>query len=148
MKIIFLDIDGPLIPTRQFICNHYAGVSDTFDAVAVDLIKNLLLDSDAKVVVSSSWPPLLAQNAFAKAGLSEYFHEDWRTPRKFSSNHYHEIGLWLENHPEVTHWIAFDDMPTPKPGGILVDLDDGILIEHFRHAQVLLDVPKNKRLFV
>lgn len=49
MKVIFLDIDGVLNNMEQLYCD------DSFDPRCVNRLVNLVKDTDAKVVLSSSW---------------------------------------------------------------------------------------------
>ena len=62
------------------------------------------------------------------------------TPKGMTPRRADEISEWLEDHPDTTRWVAFDDLPTPEPGGILIDLPDGILLEHYALALRILDV--------
>jgi hypothetical protein len=94
----------------------------------------------ASIVISSAWCehalPAFAENGFNPAWL----HEDTFTPKQPTSVRCDEVQGWLDRHPEVTHWAAFDDLPTPEPGGILVDFDNGISLAQFQQALGLLGI--------
>ncbi|QQE81212.1 HAD domain-containing protein [Alicyclobacillus sp. SO9] len=54
MKVIFLDIDGVLVTSRHFVQSQkYFG--HEFDPVCVENLKLILSQTNAKIVVSSSW---------------------------------------------------------------------------------------------
>lgn len=117
MKVCFLDIDGCLNSMRS--CYAYGGFGSlrtsfmTFDEskldpVAVKLVQRLVEETDAKIVISSSWRIL------AKGGIKDFdFLElpiiDF-TPdipgRRIRGD---EIKKWLDEHPEVESYVILDD---------------------------------------
>jgi hypothetical protein len=136
MNIIFLDIDGVLIP------NSEQGLPPTFERESrieaylnpksIALVNKLAADNNAEIVVSSSWrfhDKDLASKGYEKSdsildlrsflqrsGLTAEFANDWHTPKptRFSDAingrpRGLEIKDWLDNHPEVKNWVALDD---------------------------------------
>jgi hypothetical protein len=142
-KVIFLDIDGPLIPKRQWIYSRRDAEIlrvQEFDPIAVIMINNLLKYAPAKFVISSSWAESDAIEAFTNNGIDmTALHSDSRTPRT-SASRAQQITDWLHAHLETTHWVAFDDALTPRYGGIKVSLDDGISLDNYFTASQLLQV--------
>lgn len=114
-KIIFLDVDGVLNNFVDSWPNQFGkGVQSTFvvDPRCVLAFYHLLAESDAKVVMSSTWAVHKDQMRYlhlVMPGLKEYLHQDWMTPRKFSSTRGQEIQMWLQEHPETTHWVVLED---------------------------------------
>jgi len=120
MKVIFVDIDGPLLPRKMHLFSEnrtYAPKAiprfDEFGIRAFNLWKKY---GDAKIVFSTYWSYSFTadelKHLMLKNGLGFEYHEDVLTPKKPSSTRNSEIFLWLKNHPEVTHWIAVDDDPS------------------------------------
>lgn len=134
-KVIFLDIDGPLMPGRQWFdsrnSNMRKNLGDvwwkkineleefdeliTFDPVAVQFFNLWQRLSGAKIVVASNWAQWISQDRLLKIfevnGLSTDLHEDWRTERtRFDDSRMHQIGDWMYDHSEYTGIIVDDDI--------------------------------------
>lgn len=101
---------------------------DDFDDKAVKVLNEILEETGADIVVSSDWrlhanleelgeyyesqgiikKPIavtdLFQDLFPKEWNAFRFRADLELERSMEINH------WLENHPEVTHWVAVDDL--------------------------------------
>lgn len=129
MKIVFLDIDGVLnVPSaelgfREMGLNWRAqdwaenqsrlnGYSLIFSPQAVYNLHRIIEETDAKIVISSTWrrssitademrvwfsDPLIAQAVIDK------------TPILNSKQRGDEIKAWLDEHPEVTRSAVIDD---------------------------------------
>lgn len=129
-KVIFLDIDGVLLPHRAFalpgnqgfaaMAVQHAGSAlprrRTFDPVAVAMVHQLVTATGAKVVWSSSWAnfdqPTL-QQIVAENGLNaRMFDERAFTPRWLGANRSQEIDQWLQEASKVVEWIALDNDPS------------------------------------
>lgn len=107
---------------------------DNFDIKAIKVLNQILEITGAEIVVSSDWrlhatleelgEYYTTQGIIKKPiGLTEVFHytnwlEEGRTPSDFEwsridgreQERYFEIKDWLKSHPEVTHWVAVDDL--------------------------------------
>ena len=115
MKIVFLDIDGVLNSAEYDLSR---GEKDgNIDITRLPLIKRIVENTGAKIVLSSSWRKLWEadktlcsaegleiDNAFSSAGL-EIFD---KTP--IMGLRSQEIACWLENHPETERFVILDDM--------------------------------------
>lgn len=149
-KVIFLDIDGPMIPRRAYyLADNYCKLVTVFDPVAVQLLLALIRDNGVKIVVCSTWRKhgyddvckLLDKNGIAS---NLYLHPDWctkdleRLGGEFKRED--EIAEWLERHPEISHYAILDDEKHDLDGMVHVTFSDGILWSHFLKAQKLLDV--------
>lgn len=149
-KVIFLDIDGPMIPLRCYVGN-LAGAPEQFDPLAVRMLNHLIALSGAKIVMSSAWA--VGGYSYINRVLQEngihpkHLHKDWITPRDGKYSRQEEIQRWLDKHPEVTHYAALDDDPVDRlPGGVQIDFEDGFRIADFRKAVKLLGVTDSRRL--
>lgn len=146
MKIIFQDIDGPLIPFRMYYRGDvpYDGSRDTYlwDPIAVDMLNELCKKFDAKVVFNSAHgesPKEVLQHQAKENGLL-YLHDDCKTSFPFTGNRYQAITEWLEKYPNVQKfdWIVIDDMQVCLSRQIKVDWEVGMTLENYRKACLLL----------
>ena len=101
---------------------------DNFDRKSIKILNEILESTNAEIVVSSDWrlhanleelgqyytsqgiikKPIAVTDLFKDIYPSEWsslrFRADLELERSMEINH------WLENHPEVTHWVAVDDL--------------------------------------
>ena len=101
---------------------------DNFDQKSVKVLNKILEKSGAEIVISSDWKlfatveelgeyyelhgiskkPIdrtLNMSEFDEHGGSMYEYKGWRDRMRIV-----EIKKYLEDHPEITHWVAVDDM--------------------------------------
>jgi hypothetical protein len=163
--VVFIDIDGPLMPTRQWMStdNHklnqaiHAWDTDKnglwyndwnmkkqvrFDPVAVTFFNAWIEFADAKIVVSSNWSHHTSkeelQELFELNGLRGEFHEDWTTPSHFRPRgRYSEINEWVGDHPELDNYLIVDD------DGTVHGLDDANKAA-LKHAKSVIRHWQNK----
>ena len=101
---------------------------DNFDKGAVKVLNEILEETGAEIIVSSDWrfhatleelgEYYLSQGIIKKPiGVTDMFKDIF--PREWSGLRFRadlelersmEIGHWVENHPEITHWVAIDDL--------------------------------------
>ena len=131
---------------RPVICRF-----DDFDDKAVKVLNEILEETGAEIVVSSDWrlhatleelgeyyesqgitkKPIAVTDIF-----KDIFPKEWNAFRfraELELERSMEIGHWLENHPEVTHWVAVDDL----------DMGPEFLSKYFSHSE---DEAKNPGL--
>ena len=124
---------------------------DDFDDKAVKVLNEILEETGAEIVVSSDWrlhanleelgeyyesqgiikKPIAVTDIF-----KDIFPKEWNAFRfraELELERSMEIGHWLENHPEVTHWVAVDDL----------DMGPEFLSKYFSHSE---DEDKNPGL--
>lgn len=113
---------------------------DNFDEKAVKVLNEVLKETGAEIVVSSDWKkhatleelgdyyeskgiikrPIAVTDLFAvKADEwdeSGFMPKDfsWRRYDQLEQERHFEILHWLKEHPEVTHWVAVDDLNMGK----------------------------------
>lgn len=165
MNVIFVDIDGPLLPRKMHVFRENrtwkAKAIPKFDEFAIRAFNLWAKYSNAKIVFSTYWAYHFTADELKRImqvnGLSFDYHKDVLTPKKASSTRNHEIAMWLEEHPEVENFIAVDDDTTCKyldnqveDGTITVkgrwvpvDFDDGISWENFCDGCVGLGIDVN-----
>ena len=154
MKVIFLDHDGVMClhdqhGTRFRKIRNWRSENDSslkeeelpievrmdnFDSKAVKVLNEILLLTDAKIVVSSDWKLHASleelQELYTKYGINEvpidvtprmrdfdpeaealFSWKNWLERARIC-----EIREWLKRHPEVTSWVAVDDLNMKKDG--------------------------------
>lgn len=151
MKIIFQDVDGPLIPGRLYYkksarYNAELGAF-VYDPVAVGMIRELCEQHDAKVVYNTAHNEESFDLMRYKARVNhmeDLLHDDCRTDFCLSAEDENPsrraaIERWLARHPEVTEWIVIDDERNIHPTRqITIDFDLGITIANFLRATEIL----------
>ncbi len=117
MKIIFLDIDGVLnsIAFDRERTNEQGNIDET----RLPLLKQILDETGALIVISSSWrkhwgtePSLCDKlgaeinNLFAKYDIAIYD----KTPQLQGNDRVEEIRLWLSQNKTVKQFVVLDDI--------------------------------------
>eukprot|EP01108_Squamamoeba_japonica_P004473 TRINITY_DN352_c0_g1_i2.p1 TRINITY_DN352_c0_g1~~TRINITY_DN352_c0_g1_i2.p1 ORF type:complete len:201 (-),score=60.57 TRINITY_DN352_c0_g1_i2:42-602(-) len=112
LKIVFLDVDGVLVPTN----------AQWFSVTAMMLLKLLVQTTGAQIVLSSRWritqlTRSIVEKRLAVDGLSLHS----CTPNSVdggADNRALEIVEWLENAEKrgdvVAEWVVLDDAPVEK----------------------------------
>ena len=101
---------------------------DNFDKKAVKVLNKILETTGAEIVISSDWrfhgtleelgDYYISQGIMKKPIATteifkDIFPKEWSALRfraDLELERYMEIDNWLKNHPEVTHWVAVDDL--------------------------------------
>lgn len=113
---------------------------DNFDKKAVKMLNQILEETDAEIVVSSDWrlhasleelgEYYTSQGIIKKPiGVTEIFHYtnwleggkistdfDWSREWDLEQIRSIEIHQYLKDHPDITHWVAVDDLNMGKTG--------------------------------
>lgn len=149
-NIIFLDVDGPLIPASLYGTNmHCSAERSLMSTTAIGWLNILCKETDAKVVMNSAhnyWGDLKAD--VIKNGLRpENFHEHWRTgfPNAVTKpgNRLSAIEDWIEDQfpesPFDCNWVCFDDANfTNNKRLVLIDYNNGITHTNYLKAHNVL----------
>jgi hypothetical protein len=135
-KIIFLDHDGVICLADNFGSrrnkNGHTGMNsdihsrfDNFDRKAVSVLNSIIESTGCELVVSSDWRFWATLDEMGQYYISQGIKKapiDY-TPRQTSQSKLlggfdverpearsYEIKEWLSGHPEVSHWVAVDDL--------------------------------------
>lgn len=155
MKILFLDIDGVLNGTEDWVemvlfkHPHNKGV-EVLNRTKLALLYNIVSRTDAKIVVSSTWrlhytiAELIA--LFNERCGREFFSSEMiidRTPEGHAHTiRGHEVAAWLQEHPEVTQYVILDDnsdfLPEQKPNFVMTNTRTGMTYENMKSAIAIL----------
>jgi len=146
MKIIFLDIDG-VMNSDIYYRNVDRTIKDwaRFDPKVVDIIKKLIDEFSAKIVISSTWrfgAVQLLKNELKKSELIKYLHKDWKTPQLYPPQKGNEIKSWLDLHTDISEYVILDDdesiLEEQKSKFVKTDLMEGMQKEHYIRARNIL----------
>jgi hypothetical protein len=138
MNILFLDVDGPLIPARMYyngIPRNSHGVY-LYDPVAVSMIKKLVDFYKLKLVYNSSHNDggldLMMRQAITNGFTKEMLHDDLITKFPLGIlNRMDGISEWLTRHAEVDKWAVVDDYALPVNNAVKIDFNVGITLVNF-----------------
>jgi len=109
---------------------------DNFDVKAVKVLNSILEETGAEIVVSSDWRlhasieelgdyyesqgiikrPIDGTEIFhytnwlEEGFIKEHGEFPWSRNESREQERHFEIKRWLRDHPEVTHWVAIDDL--------------------------------------
>lgn len=146
MKVIFLDVDGVLNSFRTAMAHNGFPMKfddadvERFDHTAIALIKKIVFETGAKIVLSSSWRLLHKLDEFKAIGLDIEYATPLSSPNGFERGH--EIQDWLNEHPEVEKYIIIDDdddmLEHQQEFFIHTSMDNGFLLKHFDKAIEIL----------
>ena len=107
---------------------HVHARFDNFDRKAIKVLNQILEKTGAEYVVSSDWrfhatleelgdyyisQGLIKKPIDATGMFKDLFPAEWSQLRfraELELERSMEINHWLENHPEVTHWVAVDEL--------------------------------------
>lgn len=108
MKIVFLDFDGVMNKFRQYSKDQDSDI----DPEAVQLLNELLTDTGANVVISSSWRKYTPMGRIIELLIYNGFKYPERiigfTPI-FGHSRGDEIRLWLKQVTGVESFVILDD---------------------------------------
>lgn len=132
MKILFLDIDGPIISFKGYY--HTKSNIVAFDDYTLDLLTKLCMETDAQIVITS-------QKRIGKDRLfsqlegvrfpKHLLHEDWCVDIFPSANRSEEIRAWLARHQEIDHFVSLDDETLDEDiPNVRVKIQYGLLFEN------------------
>lgn len=139
MKVLMLDNDGVICLNKNWGSRFKKGSGtlkdvsvlqrfDNFDKKAVKVLNEILTETDCEIIVSSDWRRWATVEELGEyyehqgiikkpIGFTSFINDidvpsDFKWIRDFDSEQKRslEIKDWLNKHPEVTHWVAVDDM--------------------------------------
>lgn len=150
MKVLFLDIDGVLNSTRSAAAlggcpwprnRNMQGDWEKFDQVAVKLMARLVSETEAHVVLSSTWRIGMDQERATELGDFLGYVITSATPRLPGVRGL-EIKQWLDEHPGVQQYAIVDDdsdmLAEQMPHFIKVDGNVGLTYQNYKDAKQLL----------
>lgn len=160
--MIFLDIDG-VLNSNAWNESHQSEISNgtLIDSEKVTLLSELVKRTSAGIILHSGWKhwftgkleplrkeaeilrAMLEREGVLIAGITpDHSTEEIRKTKKFSMVKAGEIIAYLEQHPDVTHWIVIDDLDLHhaeiERHQVKTDPDVGLTAEDVRRAEKML----------
>ena len=159
--ILFLDIDGVLLPGRAYClsCQTKPMVTQ-FDPCVVGML-NKLGSLGAKFVIHSSWLRIgvdmlntycqtddikdVKEHMVQQGLLEKYFHEDHSVAYRFSGTRWLAITEWLDRHPEITDYRILEDEAYPGEYGLNYDwivqteFNEGLTFNQYMNLRTLFE---------
>lgn len=117
MKVIFLDVDGVLNSMAWFDQNKEKTGYSEINPEKVELLKEIVENTDGKIVISSTWRQLAKTETEEEHHVYSYLVDTLRnygieifslTPY-IGNNRPKEIKAWIENQSEEIRFISLDD---------------------------------------
>lgn len=102
MKVLFLDIDG-VVNCATTVQRHEGFIG--IDPYMAFLVGKIQLDTDCKVVLSSSWRHSESGEAEVRKAVVDFIDTTPRMPGIRGE----EIKAWLDAHPDVERYAIVDD---------------------------------------
>lgn len=145
-KIIFLDIDGPMIPAVSYLEDKNASFKQLLDSRSVRLLTEIINRSGAKIVFNSYHNKVLGPSSngltpglikrFEDVGLLDAIHETKSTKYPyFVRDRLLAIHEWLHQFGEEGDlWVALDDQKIDHKRAYTTSFDDGIGMGEFNHC--------------
>lgn len=150
MKVLFLDIDGVLNSVRSAAAlggcpwprnRNMQGDWEKFDQVAVKLMARLVQETEAHVVLSSTWRIGMDQERATELGDFLGYVISSATPGG-GGQRGPQIQQWLDEHPGVDKYAIIDDdsdmLPAQMPHFVKVDPAIGLTYQNYKDAKELL----------
>lgn len=168
MRVIFLDVDGPLIPGRQYETRrgtHRRGkdgkaIGYLFDPFCVKMVTHLAQTAGAAIVFNTMHNDRGIKALMADMAASGFDHAllhqtDPQTdfPARGMSRAASFIGtysrlkaitMWLDRNRGTTGWVALDDEKIAHPNAVLVDFEGGVSSRHVDKALDIFGVKEGK----
>lgn len=111
MKVIFLDVDG-VLNSNDYIeytsKNNVKGILEEIDPKKIDMLKQVLNITVAKIVVSSSWRNIRKFEKLRELFFLYGIRLDEKTPL-IGNNRGLEIKQYLKEHANIEQYIILDD---------------------------------------
>jgi hypothetical protein len=129
VKVIFLDIDGVLCTTNEFLMDKvkfhkknfvpsFVNMPYPFNSRCVGVLNEILLKTDAEIILSSDWRmfwdlkklDLIFRFSGVVKSPIDVTVNDPVSMNWLEKNRANEIGQYLLSNREITKWVAIDDL--------------------------------------
>lgn len=131
MKVMFLDHDGVICLSTEWGSRfkNKDGLDSTFDRFndkAIKILNQIIDETDCEIVISSDWryhatlsqmKELYKIRGIKKSPIDYTPEISKNSLENMAEDRSIEIKNWLKLHPEVTHWVAVDDLDMKEKYG-------------------------------
>ena len=155
MKILFVDVDGVLIPASQAILDPLCFLNRNIPELQITMLARICEITDAKVVMNTTHnlnqpdEPSVHELMVRKGFDIKHFHPVCNKTKYPHIPRRSAVKDWMQEHgDDVVQWICIDDaVCADKPHMVHVDSEVGITITNmnsilcsFGHAPILIFV--------
>jgi hypothetical protein len=147
VKVLFLDIDGPVVNTRSILANPQCDCWYAIDTIGVALLVKIAKKYDVKIVSNTARHSLdfdVMKSKLEMLGL--VFYGSTNLPKTLPRKQ--AIVEWLEANPEVEQWAAVDDEFIDHENAVLIDYDEGITTKAFLSILNILDCEQDDGIII
>ena len=152
MKAIFLDIDGvlnnekhilllyDLLGKNQYFKLRQACGNTPLNYEACRLVDELATETDAKIIISSTWRVSSEDIEFAQEQFINKFYA--KTPILHTIRG-EEIELFLKNHKEIDNYVIIDDdsdmLEKQLDHFVVIDRYNGFTLDDYKKCKEILN---------
>jgi hypothetical protein len=164
MNIIFLDIDGPMIPYRaMYMKGQTLDPPAMFDPCAVGLLNRLADKTQSKIVVHSHWRkstehkekyPDIRQHLINQGIKEEHLDiDDHLCPGDRTTDRWEDIHTYLYKNDKVEKFVIIEDLDCPekwsslKPHHCFINYDEGFGWKEYICATEIMKVKEQTLMF-
>ena len=154
-NIIFLDIDGPMVPGTWCLIEDCASLDRKFSPIAVRVLKLICDEFDAKVVLNSSHNTMFdepvngtesVRDTFETYGLTKYLlgKTDFPVVPIMNTNQENRlvaVEKWIDDNDFTGNWVIFDDVSLQHENAYTVSFDYGIGTNEYNFAAGIFGYP-------
>lgn len=138
MKILFVDVDGPLIPSTEFLLDKLCSFQRRLPKLQIALLNAICDRTGAKVVMNTThnmmYPdiPNIRDAMVASGFNSDYFHTDRPSTQYPNGSRSNAVISWLSGFgSDVTDYVCIDDVMCAVPDHMeLIDPDLGLQLSN------------------
>jgi len=146
MKVIFLDIDGPMIPMTSYLNDIQCSIRRRFPEHTIAVLNEICKRTDAQIVINSvhnnsfgdDVPDIVT--ALINAGVDKHFFHEKPNTQTPSIQRKLAVEKWLSEN-QVDDWMAIDDYDFlaeyeghEHPQMVWVDPDPGLCVRHINQV--------------
>jgi hypothetical protein len=140
-RVVFVDVDGVVIPSTFVLVDRDACWERRFPAHTIAVLNELCSRSGARIVTNTTHNqprtdvPDIA-DALVAAGLDPaHLHPTDSLTLYPDMGRDDAVREWLGRHPEITDWVAYDDAAFTQDDQLIwVDPDSGLTTCHLNQA--------------
>ena len=146
MKVIFLDFDG-VLNSNKYFTNSTENQPFFLEDEKMELLKNIINETNAKIVLSTSWREIWGIDLEISKKLKEYFDsyniDIFDVTPCINYNRVDEINFWIKQH-KIRSFVILDDITGPwynlESNVIVTNIDfQGLTEEHVKKAINILN---------
>lgn len=138
-RILFLDIDGVMIPGWMYLFNREAGLELNMDNRAFRILDKLYNETGCRLVFNTTHNlginRIIERFKLSNFEVGKQIHEKYSTRYPHIDCRLSSIQLWLTNNgTKDTKWAALDDAKIDHENAYSITPGNGIGLEEYNHC--------------